>query len=282
MKRWAMNCLGVLLLCWGLAANALEPRIALVIGNTAYGAKPLRNPANDARAVAATLRRLGFEVILRENAKLVELLDAFAGFVTRSRPYPVRLVYFAGHGVQMKGRNFLLPIDADIRYEDEVRYKGADVGELLDRLAERRSGLNIIILDACRNNPYPADLRAVGAGLANMEVPALSLSQRVKIRGTAQGETPQGTLVAYATAPGAVAYDGEVSNSLYTGALLSHIETPGLPLELLFKRVRQAVSRQTHEAQIPWENSSLVGDFCFVSTPDGKCSPEIISSGKVP
>ncbi len=128
-----------------------------------------------------------------------------------------------------------------------MRYKAVDIGELLDRLAERRNGLNIVILDACRNNPYQADPRTANFGLANMQAPALSLSQRERTRGEAgRSEAPQGTLVAYATAPDAIAYDGNASNSLYTGTLPTHIETLGLPLELLFKRVRPAARRMTY------------------------------------
>lgn len=271
--RRALRCgLALLALCACGLATAAEPRIALVIGNSAYGTKPLANPARDARAVAAALTRLGFEVILRENTRLAEVIDAFGDFAARSRHYPVRLVYYAGHGVQAGGRNYLIPVDADIRYDDEVRYKGADVGELVERLAERHDGLNIVILDACRNNPYPAPLR--DAGLAGMNAPVLPLRLRTRLRGAAGSLEPKGTVIAYATAPGAVAYDGDSANSLYTRALLAHIETPGLPLELMFKRVRQAVVQQTREAQIPWENSSLVGDFCFAPGQDGKCLAE--------
>ncbi|MDD5248406.1 MAG: caspase family protein [Rhodocyclaceae bacterium] len=280
-----MAALGLVLLalCWSLDALPAERRIALVIGNSAYPERPLRNPANDARVIAAALKRLGFEVILRENTRLADMLGVFGDFAVRSQSYAVRLVYYAGHGVQTHGRNYLIPVDADIHFDEEVRYKGVDIGELLDRLAERHDGLNIVILDACRNDPYQSDPRTASGGLADMAVPALSLRQREKLRGGAgRLDAPQGTLVAYATAPGAVAYDGDTSNSLYTGALLANIETPGLPLELLFKRVRQSVRRLTHDTQVPWENSSLVGDFCFASGANGRCPTDALAPAGTP
>ena len=278
MKRLTAACAFLAALCACGAAPAAEPRIALVIGNSAYGAKPLPNPARDARAVAAVLTRLGFEVILRENARLADLIDIFGDFAARSRRYPVRLVYYAGHGVQANGRNYMIPVDADIRADEEVRYKGADIGELIDRLAERHDGLNIVILDACRNNPYPAVLRG-DTGLAGIAAPQLPLRLRTRLRGATGPMEPKGTVIAYATAPGAIAYDGDSANSLYTRALLANIETPGLPLELMFKRVRQTVVQQTREAQIPWENSSLVGDFCFAPGQAGLCSADTLTAG---
>ncbi len=243
-----------------------EQRIALIIGNSDYARSPLKNPVNDARAMAEALERLGFEVELQENATLTEMIGALRRFTAAASENDVRLFYYAGHGIQVKGRNYLIPVDAELMSEDEVGFKSADVNELLERLGQLRSGLNIMILDACRNNPF-ANLNFVGPD-----------GRLVRFRGSgrpglAPVDAPAGTLVAFATAPGSVAMDGgNQRNSLYTRHLLDHIGAPGLPVEQLFKRVRIAVAQETKWLQVPWESSSLMGDFCFRTPPDGQCS----------
>ncbi len=218
-------------------------RLALVIGNGAYREAPLKNPVNDARALSAKLRALGFEVMLGENLGQREMSRLVVQFGERLAGHDVGMFFFAGHGIQIKGKNYLIPVDALIRSENSVRAETVDVDAVLDQLSP--SPLNVVILDACRNNPFERRFRSVSGGLAQMEA-------------------PKGTLIAYATSPGKVALDGEGENSTYTTALLRALGEPGLPLESVFKRVRGEVARQTGDLQVPWESSSLTGDFFFV------------------
>lgn len=269
-------------LCMGLALAALsvaaipalaeaakgtpQRKMALVIGNAAYKIGALKNPVNDAEAVANQLRSLGFDVTLKENTSLRDMIEAFREFSMSSRSAQVRLVYYAGHGVQVKGRNYLLPVDTEIRGEDEVAAKSADLNELLDRLGATKEGLNIFILDACRNNPFS------GAEILGPD------GRRLKFRGAtpaglAPVEAPLGSMVAFSTAPGGVALDNPAEkNSLYTKHLLASIQQPGIPIEQVFKQVRLGVARETGRVQVPWESSSLTGDFCFMPGANGACS----------
>jgi uncharacterized caspase-like protein len=248
------------------AAAAVERQVALVIGNAGYRVGALKNPVNDAQAVAGALRGLGFEVALRENTSLRDMIEAFRQFSLDARAARVRVIFYAGHGVQVKGRNYLLPVDTEIRAEDEVPAKSADLNELLERLGALPHGINIVILDACRNNPFS------GAEVLGPD------GRRLKFRGAtpaglARVEAPLGSMVAFSTAPGGVALDNpNEKNSLYTKHLLAHIRSPGLPVELLFKQVRLSVAKETGRVQVPWESSSLTGDFCFRLGPQGTCS----------
>jgi carboxyl-terminal processing protease len=267
-------CAGVFLFCIASALAAAydtvpgEHRIALVIGNAAYRSAPLRNPVNDAQAVAAALKALGFQVLLRENATQREMLDSLREFSQRASKSQVRLLFYAGHGVQIKGRNYLMPVDAEVQSEDDIAQKGADVTELLERLATLADGVNLVVLDACRTNPFsfgPAQLadsrRFRTRGLGSQAA------------GLAPVQAPSGTLVAFSTAPGAVAIDNPLQkNSVYTKHLLASLRTPGLPIERLFKQVRVAVAQETQQQQVPWETSSLMGEFCFRTDATGKCS----------
>ena len=258
VRRRVLIAFTAALMSLSTAVAAEEARLALVIGNGAYKEGALKNPVNDSRAVAAALRSLGFEVIERENTTLRDLVTALQDFSIRARNAQVRMLYYAGHGMQVKGRNYLIPVDASLATEEEVPRKSADVNDLLDRLAELRSGMNLVVLDACRNNPFNnlPTLTADGRRIRNR---ALGDSG-----GLAAVEAPHGTLVAFSTAPGTVAIDSSrQGHSVYTKHLLANITTAGQPVELLFKRVRIAVAGETHNLQIPWETSSLVGDFCF-------------------
>jgi hypothetical protein len=230
-----------------LSATAAEQRVALVIGNDAYPAAPLKNPVNDARAIAKSLNRLGFEVILRTNLNqkgMVEVLREFGG---RLREGGVALFYYSGHGMQVKGRNYLIPVNSDIRSEDEVPYMSIDMAQVLDKIEAARSRANLVILDACRNNPFVRTFRSGRVGLAQMDAPG-------------------GTLLAFATAPGGVARDGNEENGIYTKHLLAQMNTPRLPVEVMFRRVREGVTAETNNTQTPWESSSLTGDFYFNQT----------------
>jgi hypothetical protein len=249
---------GVLLFVLALAAQAQDrtlsvsaressdQRLALVIGNSAYKVGPLRNPANDARAMASALRASGFEVMHGENLSHRRLFEMTRDFGRKLRPGVVALFYYAGHGLQVRDRNFLIPVEADPQSEEEVPYTSVDVNFLLDVMNRAKSRVNIVILDACRNNPFARSFRSGSGGLAQMDAPS-------------------GTLIAYATAPGRVASDGGGDHGLYTQHLLKHLNTPGLPVEILFKRVREGVERETKSQQIPWESSSLKGDFYFTA-----------------
>lgn len=235
-------------------AAASERRIALIIGNAAYPGAPLRNPVNDARDMAAALKGAGFQVTLRENIGLRAMAEAVRAFGDSMRADGVAVFYFAGHGVQVKDRNYLLPVDADIQREDEIPYATLDVNQVLDKMDRARSRVNVVILDACRNNPFVRSFRGLGQGLAQMEAPI-------------------GTLIAYATAPGKVALDGDGRNGIYTRHLLANINRAGLPAELMFKRVREGVTAETKGVQTPWESSSLRGDFAFVPQQQTAATP---------
>lgn len=226
-------------------AHAAEQRLALVIGNAVYKTSPLKNPVNDARAMARALQDVGFEVLLRENATQQQFIAALREFGDRLQDKGgVGLFYFAGHGMQLKGQNYLIPVDAAIDSEDEVRYRAIDANQVLEKMAEAQNTLNLVILDACRDNPFTRSFRSKQSGLAQMDAPS-------------------GTLVAFATSPGAVAFDGDGVNGMYTKHLLRNLAIPGLPVEMVLKRVREGVSRDTGQKQIPWESSSLLGEFYF-------------------
>ncbi|MCF8157304.1 MAG: SUMF1/EgtB/PvdO family nonheme iron enzyme [Rhodoferax sp.] len=226
-----------------LSVNAVQgKRIALVIGNSAYKDSPLKNPVNDARDMAATLRKLGFDVIEKTDANQKDMNRAIAQFGEKLRSDTVALFFYAGHGIQVRGKNYIIPVDAQVTSEASVRVETVDVDSVMDQLAV--SPMNIVILDACRNNPFERKFRSVGGGLAQMDA-------------------PKGSLIAYATAPGKTAADGSGRNGLYTQELLKSIQAPGLTLESVFKRVRNGVMAASGEAQTPWESSSLTGDFYF-------------------
>ena len=221
------------------------PRYALVIGNDRYRDSPLKNPVNDAKAIAAELQAADFTVSMLLDASFTDMrarVDAFNREIARTKS--VGLFYFAGHGIQLSWRNYLLPIDTTIRNTDEVRAGAVDLAEILEGMGKAGNPANIVILDACRNNPFGRDFR---------------LDQR----GLSQVDAPVGTLLAYATAPGNVAIDGEGSNGLYTEQLLREIKVPDAKVEDIFKRVRLAVRRQSKGMQIPWESTSLEEDFYF-------------------
>lgn len=217
-------------------------RYALVIGNSAYGDKPLKNPANDARDVARSLQRLGFDVQLKTDAKLRDVEDAIREFGLRLKRGGVGVFYFAGHGVQVQGVNYLVPIGARLSSESDAKYECVDAGRVLGKMEDAGNELNIVILDACRNNPFTRSFRSADQGLARMDAPT-------------------GSFVAYATAPNSVASDGGGKNGLYTKHLLENMTTPGIPIEEVFKRVRIGVMNETGKKQVPWDSSSIAGYF---------------------
>ena len=226
----------------GAQATREEPRLALVIGNSAYPESPLRNPVNDVRAMAKRFRELGFTVLAHENATKKTMEAAIIEFGRRLAEGGVGAFYYAGHGLQVRGRNYLVPVDAEIDDEASTRVAAVDVELVLEQMAEAKNRVNIVILDACRNNPFERRMRGASRGLAAVDA-------------------ARGTLVAYATAPGSVAADGDGANGLYTEELLQALREPGLKVEEVFKRVRVNVARRSKGAQTPWESSSLTGDL---------------------
>jgi ABC-type branched-subunit amino acid transport system substrate-binding protein len=236
--------------CVALAApsRSAEHRVALVIGNAAYQAgPPLANPVNDAHAMAAKLTTLGFEVISVENGTQKLMQRALLQFSSKLGPDTVSLFYYAGHGIQVGGHNYLVPIDAEIGAEQTVRVETIDVDAVIDQMAAANSRVSLVILDACRNNPFERRFRGQSGGLASIDAPT-------------------GTLIAYATSPGKVAADGDRGNGLYTAELLRAMDTPGAKVEDVFKRVRVNVTERSRGAQTPWESTSLTGDFYFAGS----------------
>jgi uncharacterized caspase-like protein len=241
----SLIALAILLLMLATTAVA-ERRTALVMGNAAYEQGPLQNPGNDAHDMAAALRRLGFEVTLVRDADLRTMREAIEAFSQQLRQGGVGLFYFAGHGVQVSGENYMLPLGTHIRREQDVSYEAVPVGRILGGMEDANNQLNIIILDACRDNPFARSWRSIQRGLAPTQA-------------------APGTLIAYATAPGKVANDGGGRNGVYTAHLLRYLMTPGLSVEHLLKRVRAAVIETTRGEQTPWELSSLIEDFFFAA-----------------
>ena len=227
----------------------LSKRVALIIGNSDYSAAvgPLRNPVNDARTMAEALEEVGFKVTRLENVKYREMREAVRDFGRKLRKSDAALFYFSGHGVQFEGGNYLLPIGAEIEIPRHISYEALSENEVL---AEMEGGtkdrVNLVIVDACRNNLVTRGFRSASKGLAQPEF------------------HPSGSLIAYATAPGKVAADGTGANSPYVAELSKHLRTPGLKVEDVFKRVLVGVEERTKGKQVPWVNASLKGDFYFV------------------
>lgn len=235
---------------------AAGKRIALVIGNSDYEhTSSLPNPANDARLMVRVLRTSGFEVLEHINIDLKSMKRAIAELAKRARSYgkdTVVLLYYAGHGVQVSQSNYLIPVDAKIESEGDVAIEGLNAAAVLESLSDAQASVNIIILDACRNNPYRTSFRSATRGLARLD-------------------GPTGFLIAFSTDPGRVATDGPVGgNSPYTEFLARELAFPGIKIEDAFKRVRKAVYDATKGAQVPWESSSLMNDLYVAGGEPGR------------
>ena len=237
------------------AAARAERRVALVIGNSAYAhTAPLPNPRNDAEALAGVLDGLGFEVVEGldlDRASTTRLLRAYAD---RLKGASVALFFYAGHGLQVDGINYLVPVDARLEEENDLPFEAIELSLVL-RLMQRQVPMSLVFMDACRDNPLAQNLsRSMGK------------SRSVAVgKGLARVSSGVGMLVAYATQPGAVAADGTGRHSPFTGALLKHIAAPGLEVRQVLSRVRARVLRETGGRQVPWDNSSLTGDFYFAA-----------------
>ncbi|MDH3661203.1 MAG: caspase family protein [Alphaproteobacteria bacterium] len=246
----------------GHSGFAMGRRVALIIGNSNYrgSISSLLNPANDARDVARSIESVGFDVDLLLDATRDEMNKAVLAFKDRLHDSDVGLFYYAGHAVQVNGRNFMMPVESDLQITDMrqdtladyVSLETVEIDHVLGRMAAAEPDLNIVILDACRDNPFKGSTRGLSRGLA-------------------QTLAPRGTFIAYATAPGKVAEDGRGNNSPYTSALVEAVKIPGLKIEDVFKQVRRDVALQTDGRQTPWENSSIYGDFYF--TPPAPTPP---------
>ena len=229
------------------ALQGPEQRVALVIGNSNYQNAPqLANPDNDAESMAQFLNSAGFEVVaatdLNQN-DMLRVVQDFSAKVSARGPNTVAMVYYAGHGVQLAGENYLVPVDAKVSSQTELVNNSVRLVDIMSTLETIPSRMRIVILDACRNNPFP-NVNDAGRGLAIVDA-------------------PNGSIVGYSTAPGAEAQDGTGGHSPYTQAFLNVAREPNVPIEQLFKRVRLQVNETTSGAQIPWESSSLTSDFTF-------------------
>ncbi|MFC4669180.1 caspase domain-containing protein [Seohaeicola nanhaiensis] len=251
------------ILCWLVLTTGLahaEPRIALVLGNSGYSSvSPLDNPAHDARLIGDTLTGLGFDVTLLIDASQLEMkrgISQFGRALREAGPDATGLFYYAGHGVQSFGNNYLLPVDIALNDAADLDLMAIEAQTVLRQMYSARNKTNIVILDACRNNPFS-------------EIPAFNDN------GLAEMQAPTGTFLSYATAPGSVALDGLDGNSPFTQALARLLPTPGLPIEQMFKQVRVEVIGASGGQQTPWDSSSLTNDFTFAqATPQSAADLE--------
>lgn len=241
------------------SAQAMENRTALVIGNSSYKTSPLGNPANDARDMADALRLMNFDVIERIDVNRERIRYALREFSQKlKRKGGVGFFYFAGHGVQVDGANYLLPVNIEAENEDDITDNGINANSVIRAMEAAHNSINIVVLDACRNNPFTRSFRSATRGLRRIE-------------------GPSGSFIAYATAPGSVAADGNGKNGIYTKHLLEAMMEPGVPIENVFKKVRIAVEQATKGNQVPWESSSLKGDFYFINKVIIKSDPETMA-----
>ena len=224
--------------------DTAQKRIALVIGNSSYASRPLKNPVNDADDMTAFLKSSGFKVMEVKNADIFQLRSSIKNFEENLPSYDVGLIYYSGHGIEFKGSNYLIPVDAQLKNEQDIPRQGYDISSILAKMSKANKKTTIFILDACRNNPVFSQYRSAADGLTQMAAPS-------------------GAIIAFSAAPGQVASDGNGRNSPYTAALLTKARVPNKKIEDILKETSQKVSDDTGGRQIPWYNSSLVGDFYF-------------------
>jgi len=240
----------------GFAAD----RVALVIGNSAYQHAPhLDNPANDAQDIAKALTQAGFDVVERDDVNRSQMADAIRDFSQRIKGAEVALFYYAGHGMQMEGENYLLPIDANVETPADARFATINLADIQEEMAGSQRA-NIIVLDACRNNPFAKKLAGSGRAIGDRGL------GRVEASGV-------GSLIVFATQPNNVALDGAGRNSPFASALVRNIATPHVEVRQMISRVRADVLAATNQKQVPWDNSSLVGDVYLVRTALAETAP---------
>ncbi|WP_165445848.1 caspase family protein [Bradyrhizobium uaiense] len=260
LRRSLLSLIVPVAILFGVAPASAESRLALVIGQSAYKSVPaLPNPANDAKAMSQMLTDAGFAVTSASDLSQDEMrarISDFAGQVAAKGADTVALVFYAGHGLQIDGENYLVPVDVDPKREADIPIQAVRLNDILNTLTSVPSRMRIVLLDACRNNPFPELSKTAGHGLAIID---------------AKVGAP-GTFVSFSTSPGAEAEDGSGANSPYTTALLASGREPGIPIEDTFKRVRLAVNKATEGRQTPWDSSSLTDDFRFMA--GAAASPE--------
>ncbi len=238
-----------------------ESRIALVIGNSAYQTnQPLNNPVNDAQAVSQMLNQAGFEVVMafdltREIMK--QTVEEFAARVLEKGSNTVAMVYYAGHGVQADGENYLIPIDAKFQAEDDLTEQGIKLADVVAALEATQTKARIVVVDACRNNPFGGSAADDAGGFALVDA-------------------PEGALIAYSTSPGTVAFDGLGKHSPYAAAFMRTARTPNLPVEQVFKKVRLLVNDSTDKKQLPWDSARLNTEFVFFANADQPAAPVVV------
>jgi formylglycine-generating enzyme required for sulfatase activity len=249
-----------------------EYRVALVIGNSAYETSELKNPVNDANDIASALQDLGFEVVLGTNLNRQQINEKVREFSPMLEKADIGFFYFAGHGFQYSGENYLVPVSFNINSERDIPNEALSTDRILKKMDLAGNAVNIVILDACRNNPYAESYDSEKRSLNLASSTSRTSNNRGLIRSGSKGLTsidgPSGSFIAYATAPGNVAADGTGKNGLYTQYLLEYMQQPGMPIERVFKKVRIGVMKDTAGKQVPWENSSLLGDFYFADLGD--------------
>lgn len=253
-------CSIVTTVCLAIEEVSAAQRVALVIGNSKYTTVPLLpNPVNDATDTAQVLEKAGFQVKLLLDANKRQIEEAVSHLNKTLRGGGTGLFYFAGHGVQVGGLNYLIPVDAKIDDETDVQYRAVEANWILGKMQESQNDLNILILDACRNNPFPVSHRGDSRGLTEMKI-------------------AKGSYLSYSTAPGLIAEDGQKGdrNSPFTKHLVRFLQEPGVPLEEVFKRVRESVLSDTNNRQTPWSSSAVVGPpFYFIQSDDTVLSTPI-------
>lgn len=235
-------------------AQQTETRVALVIGNSAYKNSPLKNPVNDAADISGRLKEFGFSVIERNNLTTKQIGGTLREFRSKLTPGSVALVFYAGHGVTIKGKNYLPAVDAEINGEEDVPNQSLGTEQIMDVLTEAKTRLNLVFLDACRDNPYARSFRSTSRGLS-------------------RESAPSGTLISFATKPGSVAADGTGRNGLYTSVLLEQLKNRNQPIEQVLKKVVTGVRVASKNQQEPWMEGSIEGDFCF-----GGCGQTAVNS----
>ena len=244
-------------------AGPAQRRVALVIGNAAYTHAPaLRNSTNDATDIADALRQVGFQVVIGTDLSQEDMENSVNEFRALAQDAEAALFYYAGHGVQVAGENYLLPVDADIEHQTQVRHRSLALGQVMDVLDDTRARFKVVVLDACRDNPF-ASMRSLSGGLANLT------------------SAPSGSFVAYATAPGRRASDNPTGrNGLFTSAMLLEMQAPGVELTTLFRNVRNRVALESGSAQEPWTSGSYSGDFFF--RPVGSAAGTYVAEAATP
>ena len=250
----------ILIFLYPNSSLARSEMFALIVGNESYDFSPLNNPVNDAISVERVLNQIGFETVVAKNIKKMEFSKIIEEFSKiKKGDSVVKLFYYAGHAFQFDGKNYMIPVDFNMHEVDNILDITVCLDDVVDLLSKEKKNTNIIIIDACRDNPfqsnveYDSKVRSMRSITANLNKQGLVLSKGAP-----------GTFIAYSTSPGYPASDGDKGNGLYTQYLIKYIVSPGLSIEEIFKKIRRDVLISSSQQQVPWERSSLLGDFYFI------------------